>query len=406
MRVLIVDNDSVMLETIARTLRGGFSIDIVTSKGDALDLLRQNDFHVVVACEQLEDGSGLDLLSQTAKRWPETLRLFAASADRLALLRGRLGPFKLFQTLDYPVEPGPLGSILMLAQAAQAADADTANVQHIVLGEERATETDVPAPVVAHAAAGTAAQARTGGAARRLPFTVPTLAPAGVVARRKPLTREAIAEARHLAPPPAASAAPAAAPKAAAPRPPPRRSESPTGSFQILPSEAMRLQPMPTGFRAHRTQILIGSAVVAVLAALGIAISLSSGVDETEPGTAAPAAAHAPSTDIDPLIAEIETALTAADDASARAALVRLRRAAPSHPRLAFFDAILKRRESPVRPRAAAPTRPAPATREATTALVARGDLPRALEPGEAAAQSSDTTAANVPDIAAAATAP
>ena len=38
MRVLIVDNDSEMLEATARALRGGFSIDAVTGKADALDL--------------------------------------------------------------------------------------------------------------------------------------------------------------------------------------------------------------------------------------------------------------------------------------------------------------------------------------------------------------------------------
>ncbi|MGH8285968.1 MAG: hypothetical protein ACRETT_09400, partial [Steroidobacteraceae bacterium] len=157
MRVLIVDGDSEMLEATARRLRDGFSIDVVSSKADALDLLRQNDFHVLVACERLTDGSGLDLLSQAAKRWESTIRLFAASADRLALLRGRLGPFKLFQTLAYPINPGELGSILMLAQAAEAANADTTNVQHIVLGDDSATEADAPGAMLAHAASSTAA---------------------------------------------------------------------------------------------------------------------------------------------------------------------------------------------------------------------------------------------------------
>lgn len=68
MRVLIVDQDSTMLEAIARALADYFSIDIVTSKADCLDLLRTNPFDVVISCERLEDGSGLELLSQISKR--------------------------------------------------------------------------------------------------------------------------------------------------------------------------------------------------------------------------------------------------------------------------------------------------------------------------------------------------
>src|ERR1700742_2849066 len=102
MRVLVVDHDSSMLEALVRALRQHFVIDAVTSKGDCFDLLRVNEFELIVACERLEDGSGLELLGQVAKRWPATLRVFSADRDRLKLLQGRLGPFQLFQTLAYP----------------------------------------------------------------------------------------------------------------------------------------------------------------------------------------------------------------------------------------------------------------------------------------------------------------
>ena len=41
MRVLLVDHDSEALDTIARAIRGVLELDCVTSKGDALLLLRQ-----------------------------------------------------------------------------------------------------------------------------------------------------------------------------------------------------------------------------------------------------------------------------------------------------------------------------------------------------------------------------
>ncbi len=68
MRVLICDQETEMLETIART----FEVDVATSKVTCIDLMRANPFDVVVASERLSDGSGLELLSHIATRWPQT----------------------------------------------------------------------------------------------------------------------------------------------------------------------------------------------------------------------------------------------------------------------------------------------------------------------------------------------
>src|SRR3569833_1745779 len=118
MRVLVVDQDSASNLAITRSLRDPYTVDCVTNKGDCLDLLRSNTFEVIVATERLEDGSGLELLGTISKKWPSALRIFAADRQRLQLLRGRLGPFNIFQTLSYPIEPEKLIAALELAAAA------------------------------------------------------------------------------------------------------------------------------------------------------------------------------------------------------------------------------------------------------------------------------------------------
>jgi len=59
MRVLVVDQDSALLTAITGLLGEYFSIDAVTTKAECLDLVRANEFDVIVAGERLEDGSGL-----------------------------------------------------------------------------------------------------------------------------------------------------------------------------------------------------------------------------------------------------------------------------------------------------------------------------------------------------------
>src|SRR5712671_6401339 len=134
MRVLVVDQDSASNLAITRSLRDLYSVDCVTNKGDCLDLLRSNIFEVIVAT------AGLELLGQISKKWPAVLRIFAADRQRLQLLRGRLGPFELFQTLTYPIDPERLIATLNLAGAAQDANADTSNIQHVVLSGDSLPE--------------------------------------------------------------------------------------------------------------------------------------------------------------------------------------------------------------------------------------------------------------------------
>ena len=122
MRVLVVDQDSASNLAITRSLRDLYTVDCVSNKGDSLDLLRANTYEVIVATERLEDGSGLELLGTVSKKWPSMLRIFAAERQRLQLLRGRLGPFELFQTLVYPIDPQKLVATLEMAAAAQHGD--------------------------------------------------------------------------------------------------------------------------------------------------------------------------------------------------------------------------------------------------------------------------------------------
>jgi TonB family protein len=162
MRVLVVDQDLALLTAITQSLREYFALDAVSNKADCLDLLRVNEFDVIVAGERLEDGSGLELLGQLVRRRPNMLRIFAAERERLKLLKGRLGPFGLFRTLSYPIEPHQLLAVLTAAGALQDEVEDSANTQRpgaptparkVHAGEtQRAsasaitTRTQVPAP--------------------------------------------------------------------------------------------------------------------------------------------------------------------------------------------------------------------------------------------------------------------
>ena len=66
-----------MLEAIARV----FEVDVATTKATCIDLLRANHFDVIVACERLGDGSGLELLSHVGQRFANDSVLMNSAAQ-------------------------------------------------------------------------------------------------------------------------------------------------------------------------------------------------------------------------------------------------------------------------------------------------------------------------------------
>ena len=122
MRILIADRNARLLEAISRTFARPFSIQTATTHEHCNDLLLQCEFDLAVISEKLADGPGLQLLGQIARNSPDTLRVFAARRSRLQLLKGKLGPFGLFRTLAYPIDPQELLSALTLARAGLEID--------------------------------------------------------------------------------------------------------------------------------------------------------------------------------------------------------------------------------------------------------------------------------------------
>ena len=303
MRVLVVDQDSNLLTAISRTLGEYFSIDAVTNKSDALDLLRVNEFEVIVAGERLEDGSGLELLGQLVRNRPDMLRIFAADRERLKLLKGRLGPFGLFRTLSYPIE---LRQLLAALSAAAGIEAE-------ITEEEVEAEAPPPTAPTRPTAEVTVTEAVRLPSPATRPASRVRSSPAGASSRapRQP-TQQALATAHRLDI--------VARPKAF---PPPG-------------------EPTPA-----RSAFLVGAGVVLVLGGLVLAFKIFNTPDEpimtaTQAGHHS---AHFPP-EVLKLVADTETAFQQDDYKTARTDVAALQQIAPDHPRLPFFESLLKRLES------------------------------------------------------------
>lgn len=130
LKTLVVDNDREMLRNCLARIGSRQPLTVVTSKEQAMDLLRLGrQYEVVVACERLADGSGLALLDDVHAKWPQMIRVFCTERGRLAMLRTRLSAFRLRYTLSYPIKPLKLE--LLLLHLAHARIASTIRLRSL-----------------------------------------------------------------------------------------------------------------------------------------------------------------------------------------------------------------------------------------------------------------------------------
>jgi protein TonB len=381
MRVLVVDHDSTVLEATVRALRDHFVIDAVTNKADCIDLLRQNTFDIVVACERLEDGSGLELLAQIAKRWPATLRVFCADRERLRLLQGRLGPFELFQALSYPINPEKLLSTLSLAREAHDAHADTTTIQHIVLSGEDPAEPDPAPPPPSPAPATTyGTRARPQGIEPRQ--NTSARAPAPRSAERQQPQAAPLVRARPVTEPSPPATPPTSRRRATriAPPPYPSSADAPVVSDSLAEAAGMaaaarsRFETDTADTPGSRKAFIAGAGCAAALLAVGlIALKLSSSKPSVAPSAAAPAVLPQFSKAVTDQVAEVEADFEQDDFGKAQADIRTLQQLAPGHPRLRFFVTLLERSK---RADVAARDKSESATRKTQAAIPVKSESP------------------------------
>jgi CheY-like chemotaxis protein len=135
MRVLVADQNAVLLAAISATFGQHCDLVTATRREACLAHAERQKFDVVVAADKLADYTGLELLSEVAGLYPGTLLIFAASPTRLKRLGARLEPFGLLETITYPLTPRKLLEALKLARRVLR-PRSARKVRHVVLESE------------------------------------------------------------------------------------------------------------------------------------------------------------------------------------------------------------------------------------------------------------------------------
>ncbi len=108
-RVLLVDDDPMLLNAFRRQLRGIYELETATSPGIGLDLLKKTDaFQVVVSDMQMPMMNGLEFLRECRKVSPNTIRvMLTGNADQATVINA-INDGEVFRFLLKPCESATL----------------------------------------------------------------------------------------------------------------------------------------------------------------------------------------------------------------------------------------------------------------------------------------------------------
>lgn len=112
-RVLFVDDEPNVLESIRRNLRKYFEIETADGGDAALELLKTgDDFAVVVSDMRMPGMNGVELLSRVKVDWPDTVRIMlTGNADQATAVEA-VNHGDIFRFLNKPCDPKRLAQVV------------------------------------------------------------------------------------------------------------------------------------------------------------------------------------------------------------------------------------------------------------------------------------------------------
>lgn len=123
-RLLVVDDDLVMLSTLQAILEEKFEVRIATGVRQGMTALEAGTFDVLVTDYEMQDGTGADLLKLVAERFPALYTILLTGKSGFAAVRTlqRNGVLVLFKPID-PVDLlGWVKNGVAMAQLTKASD--------------------------------------------------------------------------------------------------------------------------------------------------------------------------------------------------------------------------------------------------------------------------------------------
>jgi len=103
--VLFVDDDEVILQSLERGLLDEPYNTLFSKSGrEALEILQQEEVHVIVTDMRMYDMTGLELLSIVKKEYPHIIRLVLSAYTQITTLLTAINHGEIFRYITKPLK--------------------------------------------------------------------------------------------------------------------------------------------------------------------------------------------------------------------------------------------------------------------------------------------------------------
>lgn len=150
-KVLFVDDEERVLNALKALFRGKYDIATTTDGYEALRLLQEHNFDLIVSDQRMPIMKGVDLLREAKRVAPNTVRVLLTGFSDLADLVGTVNDGEIFRFISKPWDNDEMTEIvgegvnIGIALAAEAYEMQMAGKSPYVVVEEEQAETVVRA---------------------------------------------------------------------------------------------------------------------------------------------------------------------------------------------------------------------------------------------------------------------
>jgi DNA-binding NtrC family response regulator len=116
-RLLLVDDEPDILDFLERALRRRYQVRRCSSASEALGELERCSADVLLTDQMMPQLTGLELLTQVAERWPDTVRVLISGFTEVRLLADALAVSRIHNFVLKPVDSRRLLEALDAATA-------------------------------------------------------------------------------------------------------------------------------------------------------------------------------------------------------------------------------------------------------------------------------------------------
>ncbi len=116
-RILIVDDEPDNLALLYRTLRNNYEIEKSTSPLNALEILKQGNFHCILSDHKMPEMDGVEFLKRCYEISPDTMRLLVTAYTDAGILIDAINYAKIYRYIKKPYNPDEL--ILIVENALE-----------------------------------------------------------------------------------------------------------------------------------------------------------------------------------------------------------------------------------------------------------------------------------------------